>query len=88
MSLDIEQFINLIDQMVIPGQLCDLEEQIFRLTCDGLTYSEIACKLGYDKDHIKRVGAKFWQKLSAGLREKVTKKNFRRALLRYSMANN
>jgi hypothetical protein len=83
MSSYLEEMIDLIDRTIIPGQLSDLDEQIFRLTWEGLTYGEIAKKLGYDSDHIKRVGSKFWQKLSEGLGEKVSKTNFRRAIVRY-----
>lgn len=86
MNDDQDKLVDLVDKIFLGGQLSDLEEKIFRLAHDRLTYAEVAEKLGYNIDHIKRVGAKFWKKLSVKLNEKVCKTNFQRALIRYAKA--
>jgi hypothetical protein len=58
-----EDAIELIDKVIAPELLTDVQEQVFRLAWEGMGYTEIANCTNYDPDHIKRVGANLWQKL-------------------------
>jgi hypothetical protein len=88
MNNEQDKLVDLIDKIILGGQLSDLEEKIFRLAHDRLTYVEVAEKLGYNIDHVKRIGAKLWQKLSDKIGERVCKTNFQRALIRYAKEQN
>lgn len=57
--------------------LSTVQEQIIRGTWEGLTYSEMAQKVGYDADYLKYVGSKLWQTLSKTLNQPVSKSNLR-----------
>jgi hypothetical protein len=81
--MNIEDAVELIDKAIAPAQLNDLQDKIFRLAWEGKSYPEIAAQTDYDAEHIKRVGASLWQKLSKALGIKVSKSNMRGALQRY-----
>jgi hypothetical protein len=63
--------------------LSDIEMKVLQGSWQGKTYDEIAKIYGYSAEYLnKDVGNKLWNKLSEALGEKVTKKNFKEALLR------
>lgn len=63
--------------------LSDIEMKVLQGSWEGKTYDEIATLYGYSAEYLnKDVGNKLWNKLSEALGEKVTKKNFKEALLR------
>jgi pSer/pThr/pTyr-binding forkhead associated (FHA) protein len=75
-SMTIEQALSIIDTVLTPAKLTNIQELVFRQCWEGKSYSEIAEKAGYDDEYIKTIGAKVWQILSDALGEKVTKSNF------------
>lgn len=63
--------------------LTDLEITIFRGAWQNQTYEEMAVNTDYTASYLHRiVGQKLWERLSAALGEKVSKKNFKTALER------
>lgn len=63
--------------------LTDLEVTIFRGAWQNQTYEEMAVNTDYTASYLHRiVGQKLWERLSAALGEKVSKKNFKTALER------
>jgi hypothetical protein len=63
--------------------LSDIETKVLQGSWEGKTYDEIAKVYGYSAEYLnKDVGNKLWNKLSEALCQKVTKKNFKEALLR------
>ena len=80
-----EEALEILDGVLQPNRLSDLQELVFRHAWLGQTYQEIAVALGYDADYIREVGSQLWQTLSKVLGEKVTKNNFRSALRRRSL---
>jgi len=87
-----EQVKGLADTLVFNStskHLTDIEVQVLQGAYQGESYEKIAETLGFTTDYInKDVGYKLWKKLSEGLGEKVTKKNFRQALSRKQMIIN
>ncbi|MEQ9553098.1 MAG: AAA-like domain-containing protein [Coleofasciculus sp. G3-WIS-01] len=55
--------------------LSNIQEQVFHYTWQGLTYTEISAKIGYEESYIRDVGAKLWQRLSQIFGQKITKNN-------------
>ena len=69
---------------VLPNQhLSHIQELVFCQSWEGKTYQEIADIAGYDPDYVKEIGSWLWSSLSAGLAERVTKKNVQSVLRRY-----
>jgi hypothetical protein len=63
--------------------LSDIEMKVLEGSWEGKTYDELAKIYGYSAEYLnKDVGNKLWNKLSEALGEKVSKKNFKEALLR------
>lgn len=84
--MTIEEALVIIDKILGSETLNDVQELVLRESWAGLTYPQMATKLGYDADYIKDVGSKLWQLLSQCLGEKVTKSNFQSVLRRRSLA--
>jgi WD40 repeat protein len=68
--------------LLLPEQLKELQELVFRYSWEGWTYPQIANHLGYGIDHIRDVGSRLWQQLSETFGEPVTKKNIQVMLRR------
>ncbi|MBD2385948.1 AAA-like domain-containing protein [Cylindrospermum sp. FACHB-282] len=63
--------------------LSDIEMKVLQGSWEGKTYDELAKIYGYSAEYLnKDVGNKLWSKLSEALGQKVSKKNFKEALLR------
>jgi hypothetical protein len=75
-SITIEQALVIIDTMLTPAKLTNIQELVFCQCWEGKSYSEIAEKAGYDAEYIKSIGAKLWQILSDAFGDRVTKSNF------------
>ncbi|WP_019498082.1 eIF2A-related protein [Pseudanabaena sp. PCC 6802] len=82
--MNTETALELVDKALAPEHLTDIQETVFRFAWEGMGYPEIAVQAGYDAEHIKRVGANLWQKLTKALGRKVSKSNIRSALQRYA----
>jgi len=81
--MDVNAALEFVDGLIYSHtgkHLSDLERDVFVGSWQGKTYEEIYPN---NPEYVeKSVGYKFWQKLSAVLEEKVTKKQFRGALER------
>ncbi|MGF1524181.1 MAG: NB-ARC domain-containing protein [Leptolyngbyaceae cyanobacterium] len=76
----VDEALLLLDAILKPEHLSDVQELVFRQVWDGKTYEEIAQNSGYDTDYVKHVGAQLWKSLSRNLAQKVTKSNVRSIL--------
>lgn len=76
MNVTVEQALVIIDSMITPAKLTNIQELVFCQCWQGKSYSEIAEEAGYDDEYIKSIGAKLWQILSDAFGERVTKSNF------------
>ncbi|MGB8700345.1 MAG: hypothetical protein WCD18_13090, partial [Thermosynechococcaceae cyanobacterium] len=82
--MEAEDAIKIVDAILHPEGLSDLQEQIFRRTWVGRKYPDIAEELGYDTNYIKDVGAKLWKLLTEKLNERVAKTNIQSVLRRHA----
>jgi WD40 repeat protein len=82
-SITLEEALVIIDTVLAPNSLNDLQELVFCQTWNGLSYAKIAESEGYDSEYIKHVGFQLWRSLSEAFGEKINKSNFRSVLRRY-----
>jgi WD40 repeat protein len=80
----VEEVLSVLDTVLIPDRLSNLQEIIVRKCWEGKTYTQIAETTGYDDDYIRDVGFQLWRKLSKTLNEKVSKSNFKTVLRRHA----
>ena len=73
--MTIEDAIAIVDAALQGKRLSNIQEQLFRQTWEGKTYSEIAEMCGYDSSYIRDVGYRLWQMLTKGFGERITKHN-------------
>lgn len=78
--MDIEQALVMIDAVLRPGGLSDIQELLLRQCWLGKSYYEIAEEFGYDAGYLRVVGSRLWKDLSLVLGEKITKNNLRSIL--------
>lgn len=71
-----------LETVLKPWYLTNVQEIIFRQSWEGQTYPEIAESIDYDADYIKDLGSQLWKLLSKTFGEKVSKSNFRSILRR------
>jgi hypothetical protein len=84
MNMTLEEACAILDAMIQPVSLNDLQELVFQKCWLGYTYQEIASDAGYDEVYIRSVGSCLWRLLTHRLGEKVTKKNIKSILRRHS----
>jgi AAA-like domain len=84
MVMIIEEALALVDTLIAPQRLNDIQELVFRQCWAGKTYQEIAETAGYDADYVRVVGSRLWQVLSEGLGERVSKNNLHAVLRQQS----
>lgn len=82
--MTVDDAIALIDQLLQPEGLNDLQESVFRLCWQGEDYQQIASHLGYDPGYIRTVGSRIWKELSDLLGKKVTKSNLHTVFRQYT----
>ncbi|MDJ0598699.1 MAG: AAA-like domain-containing protein [Crocosphaera sp.] len=75
-----EEAFTLVETILKPHCLNDVQTLVFRQCWLGKTYQMIAEENGYDPDYIRVVGSRLWQSLSDILGIKITKSNLRTAL--------
>ncbi len=80
----VEEVLSVLDAVLTPVGLSNLQELIVRGCWEGQTYTQIAETTGYDDDYIRDVGFQLWRKLSQTLGEKVSKSNFKTVLRRHA----
>jgi WD40 repeat protein len=80
--MKVEEALKLIDTVLAPTALNDIQERVLRGVWEGQTYEKISENTNYDAQYIKHVGQQLWQRLSQSLGEKVTKSNHQSVLRR------
>ncbi len=78
-----QELLILINNLLQPKGLTDIQEIVFIESWSGKTYGEIAEEAGYNLDYIKEVGAQLWRNLSESLGERINKKNIHSIIARY-----
>ncbi|PSB50276.1 hypothetical protein C7B67_15120 [filamentous cyanobacterium Phorm 6] len=82
-----EEAIALIDHLLQSAnkkqKLNDIQSRVFLETWEGHSYQEIADRLLYEHDYIKKVGSHLWRNLSQIIGEKISKQNLQAVLRRY-----
>lgn len=79
----VEQTLALLESVLEPSYFNSVQELVFRLCWQGLSYEEIAEQSGYDADYLRSVGSRLWQMLSDKVGKRMTKNNFRSILRHY-----
>ena len=74
-TITANEAIAIVDAALPHKRLNYIQEQLFRQTWEGRTYSEIAETCGYDSSYIRDVGYRLWKTLSDAFGERVTKHN-------------
>ncbi|MDJ0712804.1 MAG: AAA-like domain-containing protein [Prochloraceae cyanobacterium] len=82
-TISVEQAVQIINKLIQPKRLNDVQDLVLRHSYLGQTYEEIAESSGYSIQHIRDVGYKLWKLLSKVLGEKVTKSNIHSILSQY-----
>ncbi len=82
--MTVDDAIALVDGLLYPDGLNDLQASVFRSCWLGDDYHHIARELGYDPSYIRTIGYRLWRQLGDRLNEKVTKSNLQRVLERYA----
>jgi WD40 repeat protein len=82
----VDEVLSVLDAVLTPNGLSNLQELIVRGCWEGKTYTQIAETTGYDDDYIRDVGFQLWRRLSQTLNEKVSKSNFKTVLRRHAQA--
>ncbi len=80
--MTVDEALALLDAVLSPERLSDVQSLVFRHAWEGLTYERIATVTGYDDDYVRDVGARLWQRLSKASGERVSKTNLQSALRR------
>ena len=79
-SLDINQAFTIVNRVLEPEKLNEVQKVVLRACWQGKTYQEIAADSGYDADYIRVVGSRLWQNLSLAFEAKISKNNFKSIL--------
>lgn len=77
-----QEALEIVDNILHPQSLSDVQELVFNGVCSGKTYAQIATSSSYETEYMRHVGSQLWRLLSEKLGEKVTKSNFRAVLRR------
>ena len=75
--MTVDEAVAIVDRLLKPESLNNLQARIFRQAWKNKTYQDIALNSGYSDDYIRDNGAKLWQALSQTIGVKITKKNFK-----------
>jgi WD40 repeat protein len=74
----------ILDGLLQPKVLTQIQEFVFRQTWAGDSYAVMAEQSGYDEDYIKDVGSRLWKQLTQVLGIKVTKNSLTSAFGQYA----
>lgn len=78
-----EEALAILDAILKPQCLNDIQELVFLQSLQGKSYQEIAAATDYNADYLKDVGAKLWRQLSQALGMPVTKRNLYSVIAKY-----
>lgn len=70
-----EDVLLIVNSLVQPERLSNVQTLVLRQSWSGLTYEEIAAESGYSSQHIRDVGCRLWQLLSKASGKRVRKSN-------------
>ncbi len=73
--MTVEQAYVILNAIIQPARLNDLQELVFCQSWEGRSYQQIAQYADYQEEYIRYVGSQLWRLLSQALGEKVTKAN-------------
>ncbi|MGF1485980.1 MAG: AAA-like domain-containing protein [Prochloraceae cyanobacterium] len=79
-SISVEKVVRVIEDLIQPQYLNNVQDLVLRQAYLGKTYEEIAENSGYSIQHIRDVGYQLWQWFSKVLGAKITKNNIRSIL--------
>ena len=82
--MTLEEALAILDTLLKPGHLNDVQDLVFRQSWEGLSYQEIAAASDYDADYIKDIGSQLWRRLSQVLGTQVTKRNIHSVFKSYT----
>lgn len=82
--MTLEEALAILDILLKPGNINDVQDLVFRQSWQGQSYQEMAAASGYDPDYIKDVGSQLWRRLSKALGTQVTKRNIHSILKAYA----
>ena len=89
MSINADESLQILDALLAASDsnlyLTDIQELVFLKSWEKYSYQQIADRLGYDCDYIKKVGSQLWRLVSQALGKKVTKSNFHSLLRQYAV---
>lgn len=85
--MNTREAIAVLETILKPWSLNDVQDLVFRQSWEGQTYPVIAERFDYDCDYIKEVGSQLWKLLSKRLGEKVSKSNIHLTMRRVSQQN-
>lgn len=78
-----EEALAILEAILKPQCLNDIQELVFLQSLQGKSYQEIAAATDYNADYLKDVGAKLWRQLSQVLEMPVTKRNLYSVIAKY-----
>ncbi|MGB8702240.1 MAG: NB-ARC domain-containing protein, partial [Thermosynechococcaceae cyanobacterium] len=78
--MTVEEALVFVETLLAAKSLNTVEVSVFRQAWDGLSYQEMADRMGYEVHYIRNVGYRLWKSLSRALGEDITKANFRSRL--------
>ncbi|MFM2060894.1 MAG: hypothetical protein RLZZ507_564 [Cyanobacteriota bacterium] len=78
-----QELLELVQTIVAPRKLSDIEEIVFLHTWNGKMYREMAEETKYQEGYLKDIGSQLWLSLSEKLGCPVTKKNLRLILTQF-----
>jgi len=82
--MTLEEALAILDTLLKPGHLNDVQDLVFRQSWEGQSYQEIAAASDYDDDYLKDIGSQLWRRLSVAFGTQVTKRNIHSILKLYS----
>jgi DNA-binding CsgD family transcriptional regulator len=80
--MNVDDALLVLDRILAPNSLNNVQEQVFRHVWEEKSYTEIAQIIGYDPSYIRDVGYRLWRDVSQVLGERVSKSNIRVVLRR------
>lgn len=78
-----QEALQILDELIKPTPINDLQELVFQQSWQGKTYQQIAESINYDPDYIRKIGSELWQTLSKKINTKVSKTNFKTIIRQY-----
>ncbi|MGB8690041.1 MAG: NB-ARC domain-containing protein [Microcoleus sp.] len=73
--MTLEEALAILDTLLTPGHLNDVQDLVFRQSWQGQSYQNMADTSGYDADYLKDIGSQLWRTISLALGIQVTKRN-------------